>query len=156
MGTQVIIMVIRAIESGIRMQTIAGTLGLSLEKCERSGRVPMSTLRSWRSICKQRQHRKRKWWHKSCGQVEEMSYLRGGKASAMPGRRSAAGYWQRGWDCLESIIRWLRFKATLRCDEKVTKAPPGRNWRPWYKTMSWVRQQIRDGSQPAQIESIER
>ena len=32
-------MVIRAIESGIRMQTIAGTLGLSLEKCERSGRV---------------------------------------------------------------------------------------------------------------------
>jgi len=28
------------------------------------------------------------------------------------------------------IIRWLPFKATLRCDGKATKAPPGRNWRP--------------------------
>lgn len=54
------------------------------------------------------------------------------------------------------IIRWLPFKATLRCDGKATKASPERNWRPWYKMPSWMRQQIRDGPQPAQIENIKR
>ncbi|MBQ7609598.1 MAG: hypothetical protein IJU74_00700 [Bacteroidales bacterium] len=29
-----------------------------------------------------------------------------------------------------SFHHGIPFKATLRCDEIVTKAPPGRNWRP--------------------------